>query len=194
MYKIYFYKGMDYKNMKAEDEQNMKKFKRENRLGLDEEALIIRLYEKNYDQMMGFALKTLRSTAMAEDIVQDTFYEAVRKAKLLAAHPNPGGWLMETEKYKILELRRREQRRVYQDFETCQNDFIIIEKQYNNAELNILLESALDVRERMLFRMYFLEGYSAKEIARLENVSENTLKVRMYRLKKKFLEKTNIVI
>lgn len=180
--------------MKAEDEQNMKKFKRENRLGLDEEALIIRLYEKNYDQMMGFALKTLRSTAMAEDIVQDTFYEAVRKAKLLAAHPNPGGWLMETEKYKILELRRREQRRVYQDFETCQNDFIIIEKQYNNAELNILLESALDVRERMLFRMYFLEGYSAKEIARLENVSENTLKVRMYRLKKKFLEKTNIVI
>ena len=49
------------------------------------------LYQENYSKMLNMVRKDTLCAAMAEDIVQDAFTEAVRNAEKLYAHENPGG-------------------------------------------------------------------------------------------------------
>ena len=61
------------------------------------------LYRDYYGKLTIYAAATLRSQSRAQDIVQDTFHEALRHVDTLMEHPNPGGWLMVTLKNKLRE-------------------------------------------------------------------------------------------
>lgn len=67
----------------------------------DTEQLIEHLFRSTYNRLMLFALASVQNQEHAEDLVQDTFHEAVRAGGLLLTHPNPTGWLVQTLKYKI---------------------------------------------------------------------------------------------
>lgn len=71
------------------------------------EEFIRNLYIQYNDKLKAYALSSLRDIYHAEDVVQDTFFEAMRKADLLMDHPNIGGWLMETLKFKICNLNKK---------------------------------------------------------------------------------------
>lgn len=155
----------------------------------DNNELIIQLFLTYYETLMSFVSRMVNDRLMAEDVVQDIFCEAVKKAELLAEHPNPGGWLMETARNKMGNLYKRLKYRETISLEDCQSELIVMENEFGVLEVEIMLENSLDAHERMLFRLYFLQGYTAREIARMENISESNLKVKIHRMKKKWLEK-----
>lgn len=158
---------------------------------LDEEGgkLFIDLYKNNYDTLLGFIANSqdCRNAMTAEDIVHDTFCEAIYKMNTLKEHPNPGGWLMETAKYKLLAEKRRACSRDV-GYEDCELEPSKADKKYEEAELDILMEGELDEHEIKLLQLYYNYGYTAKEIAMMENITDGNFKVRMCRLKKKLLK------
>lgn len=164
------------------------------KLDEEEQELINRLYSENYDILLGFAANSqeCRNVMMAEDIVHDAFCEAIRKIEEVKDHPNPGGWLMNTVKFKLCaEYRRACSRDI--GYEECETDKAGNDDKFEAAELEVLMESQLDEHERRLLHLYYDHGYTAKEIAAMENITDGNFKVRMCRLKKKLLKNVDVI-
>jgi len=64
--------------------------------------LIDQLFCGMYKKLVRAAYIRLRNYQTAEDIVQDVFVLAQEKRDSLLIHPNPGGWLFDALKKKIL--------------------------------------------------------------------------------------------
>lgn len=162
--------------------------RRDETLDPEMSALIDRLYQENYSRLLSHVLKKGYHFAVAEDIVHDAYCEAVRNPGKLRGHPNPGGWLMTTVDNKLLSFNRRMKRMEPRDWTEWETSMIDLEDEYGATELSLLLDNLLDPNERRLFRMYFLQGYSARELAEQEHITVNNFKVKMCRMRAK-LEK-----
>lgn len=68
------------------------------------------LFRRNYRDLLRLANMRLGSWDLAEDMVQDTFHEAVNQAHVLERHPCPDGWLVKTLQYKIHNYTRVQNR------------------------------------------------------------------------------------
>lgn len=143
------------------------------------------LYMQHYRNMMVMVSRDALCASMAEDIVQETFTEAMHNAEKLMTHENPGGWLMETAKWKMLSAKRNFLRHNQKEGVELEYDIIRMEADYGLVEMSFLMDQILTLHEKTLFYMYYYGGYSAREIADMENISEGTFKVRMHRLRKK---------
>ncbi len=147
--------------------------------------LIEKLYVENYRKMMAIVRRDAVVASMAEDIVQDAFAEALRNADVLLTHENPGGWLMEAVKWKLLNVRRKFAEHSARESLELNVDISGMQAEYGLIELSFLIDQVLTVHEKVLFYLYFICGYSAGELAKEEHVPEGTFKVRMYRMRKK---------
>ena len=158
--------------MRAEDEGRGKEF-------------IAELFQQYYKKLMVFVSKNPMFYTMAEDIVQDTFFEAVRNCEKLMKHENPGGWLMETAKFKMRNLRRKMNARSFYETGEVELELESLENQYGIVEINMILDSALNIHEKTLFHMFYLEGYSVRELSEMEGITEVNFRVRMLRIRAK---------
>lgn len=151
------------------------------------QEFITALYIDNYRKMMSMVGKDLICHSLAEDIVQETFCEALRNIDELSKHENPGGWLMETAKFKMKEIKRRINARSIHEAEEVELELESIKNEYGLVELSIIMDSTLTIHEKTLFHMFYMEGYSVKEMARLENISESNFRVKMLRIRAKII-------
>lgn len=76
----------------------------------EQDRFLEQLYRVYYGKITSFALAAVQDRSIAEELAQDTFQTAVLRIDVLMAHPNPGGWLMQTAKYKIKEYQRQSTR------------------------------------------------------------------------------------
>lgn len=76
----------------------------------EQDEFIERLHRKYFRKLTLYAMSALRDSSKAQDIVQDAFHEALLHIDDLMSHENPGGWLMETVKYKIRDSERAHRR------------------------------------------------------------------------------------
>ena len=60
----------------------------------EQDAFIEKLYHEFFTQLWIYAKAALGDPEQAQEVVQDTFHEAVRHIDLLVVHDNPKGWLM----------------------------------------------------------------------------------------------------
>lgn len=70
-------------------------------------ALIETLYMAHYTQLLRYAMSVVQNSHQAEELVQDTFHEAVNHIDKVMAHPAPKNWLRQTLKYKIKNSERK---------------------------------------------------------------------------------------
>ena len=68
------------------------------------------------------------------------------------------------------------------------------EEQYNLTELQMIIDKAFNDKEKRLFHMFYFEGYSIREIAQKEKISEGNVKIRMMRLRKKLVARFDSMI
>lgn len=148
-------------------------------------AFVEGLYKTHYRNMMAMVSKDALCVSMAEDIVQETFAEAMHNAEKLLEHENPGGWLMETAKWKMLSVKRNFMRHNAKEAMELDVDISGMQADYGLVELSFLMDQTLTLHEKTLFHLYYNGGYSAKELAEAEHISEGTFKVRMLRMRKK---------
>lgn len=164
-----------------EEENNMTS------LTLEEKELFHSLYQKTYDLLLVFVLKNGISPWAADDIVQEIYYEAIKKAAQFCSHPNQGGWMMETARKKMSAYRKRMAYRKSVELEDWQTEDVVMYDSFGMVELSMVMESTLTAHERTLFRMYYQLGYTAREMAEMEHMTEGSFKVKMHRLRQKLV-------
>jgi RNA polymerase sigma-70 factor (ECF subfamily) len=152
------------------------------------------LVEKYQKAFLRKSLGIVRSEDLAEDIVQDTFLKIYKNAESFIETP---GASFKSWAYKILlntcytyyAKQRREQ--LFQiNMESSDIDMIEVQEE-KKVDQRSFVQSILSRMPRplaKLLHMYFLEGKSQKEIARIEHISPGAVRARMHRGKKYFKE------
>ncbi|MCM1569222.1 MAG: sigma-70 family RNA polymerase sigma factor [Roseburia sp.] len=143
------------------------------------------LFQEHYLFILRYLLSVLPDKSIAEDVTQETFCEALRQYEKLHNIENRRGWLVKTAWYKMKEMERRLHRRdvVLVDMELA--DTGIRDRSYEIKELEMLLQQTLSREERMCFMRHYFWGYSVKELADWEGITENAMRVKLCRIKKK---------
>lgn len=150
------------------------------------------LYLEMFDKLMTYARINLDSEALAEEAVQETFRIACQKPEKLCNSFNPHGWLVNTLKNTIYNMKRSRataKRIVEQYMMTQLKEFSASE---DRIDLSVLYENVADMEEFKLLSEMAIEGRSHAEMARVRGISISACKKRVQRAKETLQRKINI--
>ncbi len=156
----------------------------EDRAGGDEFTM---LYRKYYDDIFKYVHRRVGDIQTAEDIVQETFCAAYEKKQVFLAYAQPQLWLFRTAKNKVLEFGRRMRYRQTVPFEEAP-ELGREELWYEVKELELTAMATLGEQEWRRVKDHYLYGVTIPELASAEGITENNMRVRLSRMKKKLLE------
>lgn len=170
------------------------------------------IYDENYKGLRAGSMQLInydpRYTDAIEDEVQETFYLAWKKRNKLRNHPNIRGWLMETMQKRMLAfLRRAKEDKTFLSF-SWDDDSKAIERNiadeakpfpdvtesYFDKERDGKLVELLGSKSAKLFYHSCILKIPAKEIANRYGMKENTIWVRVSRMKKRLKKHPEIFL
>lgn len=126
---------------------------------------------------------------MASDAVQETFIELYINSKKIKSYEKLNSWLVVVLINKCNKIMRKlykpeisyesleEKRQLYEED-------LELKKVIENINFPNIIDF-LNVEERTIITMYFLEEYKIKEIAEILNLNVNTVKSKISRIKEK---------
>lgn len=141
-------------------------------------------YRRNFQEIFRYVYRRIHNVQTAEDIVQETFCVAFVKLKDILVHSEPQQWLRCTAKFKMLELGRKMKYRETVPLEE-ESGLGREELRYRVKELELTAEAVLEEQEWQLVTAHYLYGITIAELAASEGISENNMRVKLYRIKKK---------
>ena len=152
------------------------------RLRHGDEAAMTALYERYSRIVYSVALRVLRDTAAAEDVLQEIFMQVWRSpGSFLETRGSLGGWLAVVARNRSIDTLRRRR-------PTDQVEEIALASPYNlaeEAERNNLMERAraaivhLPAEQRKTLEMAFFDGLTHTEIAEITGDPLGTVKTRI---------------
>lgn len=140
------------------------------------------LYQQYCDAMYNTAMRFMKNSMDAEDILQESFIQAFTKIKTFRETSTFGAWLKRIVINKCIgELRKK--KIYFEDSDLLTNiEEEEIDETVEPAWVNNAIKDLPD-GARTIFTLFALEGYKHKEIAQLLNVSESTSKSQYIRAK-----------
>lgn len=140
--------------------------------------------QKHSDNLFGYALKFLRSTADAEDIVQDTL-EKLWIHRKAVDFERAKSWMFTTAHNAMINFSNKKGRT------HLSSEMIRFDKgdgvtnQFENKQIVDIAVSILPPVQKSIILLRDLEGYSYKEIGDIMDLSESQVKVYLFRARKK---------
>ncbi|MCD7862637.1 MAG: sigma-70 family RNA polymerase sigma factor [Lachnospiraceae bacterium] len=145
-------------------------------------------YKRTSQMVSQYLLARMADAHEVEDMVQETYAEALEQWDMLREHPNPCGWLLLTAKH----ICRRYYRRVYTRTEKLYEDSIAAEDPaYDMVVMEDLLHSLYRSRSEKLARAYFLGGATIPELAEDLHMSNKSISDKLYRIRRKLQDEWN---
>lgn len=144
-----------------------------------------------------YAEAKLQDPNRAQEVVQDAFQEAILHIDTLSDHPNPGGWLMQTVKYKIQESERARRRYMLRflsmDTELSaelipSGELIPDLPEANGVSPIEKIQKALAPEELQLLKRLIFDGASHLEVSQELGITVWTSQKRLERIRKKLFE------
>lgn len=144
-----------------------------------------RLYDATAGRVHGLVLRIVGRRALAEEVVEDTFWQVWRQAaRFDAARGRPMTWLLAMARSRAIDALRREQRFVHD--ELPDDDVAdaataappaqdLLEATRHHAAVHAAL-AALDARSRQLVALAFLRGLTHEEIAEQQQMPLGSVK------------------
>lgn len=155
--------------------------------------LINEMFEKKMNLIYKYLIKLGCSEANAEDIVQDTFYKALKYIDGIQTE-KLSSWLFKVAINKYYDLCRKNNRHIqlslHEDIfkESLREDRLVedfILDSEKKEEILKCLNSISEVQKNLLLFKYDM-GLSYKEIAEILDVNENTVKTYLFRAREQF--------
>jgi len=154
----------------------------------DMEKEIEKIYTEFSDRVFRFVYSIMMDKSVAEDITQETFLEAVRHYQKFSCHPNQKAWLYKVARYKINNHCKKYDRIQYLADEQQGQEPSATEEGYFQVELKELLEKELTKEEQTRFERSFMMKEEISDMARMENITDGNMRVRLNRMYKKIYE------
>ena len=150
---------------------------------------IEQLYLEMYDMLLTYARCSFKEESLAEEAVQETFQIACLKPDKLCESQNPRGWLVNTLKYTILNMKRSREsaRQLLSNYLITQNECIAFSE--DKLSLKLMYEDVSHTEEFKLIKEMAIDGRSHLEMANARGISVNACKKRVQRAKETLQKK-----
>ena len=172
---------------------------------LCEEALSI-LFSENYERVYKLALSLTSDEELSKDITQITFTRAFEALDKLKDKSKFSAWVCAiavnvskdmlrkkiTNRNKVISLYDKNGN--IQDYLQDTVDFDNIEEQYEaNEMIKYIFKyiNSLDIEEKQIIHLKYFENYTYSEIAKLMNMKQSTIGMKLLRFKEKLSDKIN---
>jgi len=146
-----------------------------------------RLYKLYYKSMYNTSLRIVGNENDAEDIMQESFLSAFRKIDTYAGKVSFGSWLKKIVINRSLDYLKK-RKIIFEEVE----DHLISEAEDpvmepREVDIQKIREALLKLPEgyRVVFSLYFLEGYDHEEIAGILKISTGSSRSQLLRAKRK---------
>lgn len=150
------------------------------------DKVIQEIYISEYASMLRMAQTVLESRSLGEVAVQETFVIALQKRGSLMDSTSPVGWVYKTLKFIICDMLK-EKRATLRRFalDTDIDSIVYHEDNFNSAIRDDIRTS----KEMGLLYEFYIMGYSIRELAVKNAITEDAMKMRLYRSRKKLADK-----
>lgn len=141
-------------------------------------------YKKHSRSLWFYIFKTCGDESMADDIFQETFYRYLRAEPVKLNEFQQRAYLYKVAYRLIIDQKRKI--RIEQEKSGAAE---IEESKEEEIFMALDMEKTfklLKLKERNLLWLAYVEGYSHSEIAGITGVKEKSVKVQLFRVKKKF--------
>lgn len=151
----------------------------------------MQLYNQYCDGMLIVALRFVKDTMEAEDIVQEAFIKAFSKLDQYRAEVSFGAWLkrivvnrcidvLKSKRQRLIELEEHHLNVVDSDYE---NEWLV-DDEITLDEVKRAIEELPD-KYKYVVKLYLVEGYDHQEISEILNISEVASRTQLSRGKQK---------
>lgn len=153
---------------------------------------ITKLYLSMYNFLLDYAETCLGNHSQAEEAVQETFEIACQKYDDLRGSARPEGWLVNTLKNVMSNMRRNQESasKLFKEYIVTQCRELSFAE--DSVRIEVLYENIAETEELKLIKEMALEGYSHLEMAEKRGISIPACRKRVQRareiLRKKILE------
>lgn len=154
-------------------------------LNEQQNTFIEELYRELFMQLNIFAQNVLRDRSLGEEAVQETFRIACLKIDELMVSDNPRGWLMNTLKNVISNIKRTRARWLKTVLMAAEIQETAFSSVHNEIDPNIMFRGMISAEEFDLLKKIVLEKYSMLEAADEFGISVDACKKRLQRVKEK---------
>ena len=170
-------------------EELLKKLNRNN-----DDIVFEEIINKVQKQLFIIAKARLRDDSLAEDALQETFISLYLNINKIKDEKKLKAWLTKTLINKCNDIMRKN--KIYSfkcDYNILENN-LYSNNQYDdlNNHIDIFrIINLLNVEERTIIIMFYSKKYTIKEISKILNINENTIKTKISRIKiklKKYIE------
>lgn len=149
-------------------------------------------YKKHSRSLWFFIYKTCGDESMADDIFQESFYKYLRAEPVKLNQYQRKAFLFKIAYRLIIDQVRKIKFQQEKSIEMAANPEAGIEAG-KEREISTALDMEktfkfLAPKERTLLWLAYAEGYSHKEIAEITRAKEKSIKVKLFRVKKKFAD------
>ena len=149
----------------------------------DQLKSIEEFYLEMYDRLFLYAQNVLKNESLAEEAIQETFRIVCTKPEDLLSSPNPKGWIINTLKYTMQNMRRSRDRAnvlLAQYLAAHSNSDAFSE---DRISLEVTYENVAHSEEFQLIKEMAVEGKSHLEMAQSRGISVAACKKRVQRAK-----------
>jgi len=145
---------------------------------------LLRIYEKYKDDLLKLAAALVNDVSTAEDVVQDVFVSFAQSAAKIRARGNLKKYLATCVVNRIRNLKRDQQR--HEECGINESDFIISDSRRPeqwailSEELALLSNAMAQIpyKQREVLALYMQGDMTFRQIAKVQNVSVNTIQGR----------------
>ena len=137
--------------------------------------------------MVALAAAVSGRRAVSEDIAQEAFVRAHRKWDQISSYASPGTWVRRVTINLATNVRVRSKVEAKALLRLGPAPVVRPAPEQNEEVWKAL--AALPKKQRIATTLYYLEGYSTKEICDILECSEATARVHLHRGRKKLVER-----
>lgn len=134
------------------------------------------IYERNVDTVYRICYSYLKNKSDAEDIVQETFIKLLRKEIKFENNNHEKAWLIVTAS-NLCKNSLKSWKRKTENIE----DYNLTNKEENNRDETLHIVLDLPAKYKTTIYLYYYEGYSSIEIAKIIGKKESTVRSQLKR-------------
>ncbi len=159
-----------------------------------DDAFFCALCEKYYANIYKYLYIALDDKDLACDTVQEVFMNAYKNIELLNTHPNPAGYLFKTAKNLVGSHKREIYKRLLKEtsidnenmyiHDTKSDIDTVIDAKINEYEYIDEALSCLSEEKLELYRLYYIEKRTMKDIAAETGIGYTALRMKYVRLRR----------
>jgi RNA polymerase sigma-70 factor (ECF subfamily) len=146
------------------------------------------LFSSCAERLGRFLAQLVGDRVVAEDLLQDTFHDALRHRGALGSVENPEAWLFGIARHRALvsfRSRRRLLRAVERLAQRARTQAVAEDLEV--VAVRDLLERHLKPEERALLILRYLHGYDARELSVITGLSPEAVRQRLSRARARLL-------